>query len=337
MTSASAYRPCRPGSSRSSRAFVVAFIQYGWRELRSGWATLPAALLRVGAVALVVALLLDAPASRAKPVSVWAALDASSSMARGDTHALARGARFGSRVAAESVFVFGDSARRDEFSDRSRTICRRSLRPAVERALGAGHPLVVVTDGELDDPDAARSSAGGLARRRAARTPRERESAVASIDVPRAVVSGDTVDVARWRRRRQCRGARRDARVDARRQDRSRPRRSTRLPPFGERSGRRARALEGPPGGSLLRAIVTAPDDAERRNDTLRVAVDLSRAASAVFVSTSPDFDARYALAVLRGALGIPTRGFFRVAPGEWRVEGALTPIPEADVRQARA
>src|SRR5262249_2412049 len=56
---------------------------------------------------------------------------------------------------------------------------------------------------------------------------------------------------------------------------------------------------------------------------------------SAVFVSTSPDFDARYALAVLRGALGIPTRGFFRVAPGEWRVEGALTPIPEAEVRQA--
>jgi hypothetical protein len=54
-----------------------------------------------------------------------------------------------------------------------------------------------------------------------------------------------------------------------------------------------------------------------------------------VFVSTSPDFDARYALAVLRGALGIPTRGFFRVAPGEWRIEGSLAPIPESDVRQA--
>src|ERR1041385_8151936 len=52
-------------------------------------------------------------------------------------------------------------------------------------------------------------------------------------------------------------------------------------------------------------------------------------------VSTSPDFDARYALAVLRGALGIPSRGFFRVAPGEWRVEGPLTPVTEADVRQA--
>src|SRR4029077_13971335 len=49
----------------------------------------------------------------------------------------------------------------------------------------------------------------------------------------------------------------------------------------------------------------------------------------------SSDFDARYSLAVLRGALGIPTRGFFRVAPGEWRIEGALTPVPESEVRQA--
>src|SRR5205085_8958652 len=88
-------------------------------------------------------------------------------------------------------------------------------------------------------------------------------------------------------------------------------------------------------GPAILRAIVASADDAERRNDTLSVAIDLSRAASAVFASTSPDFDARYALAVLRGALGIPTRGFFRVAPGEWRVEGALTPIAEAEVRQS--
>ena len=75
--------------------------------------------------------------------------------------------------------------------------------------------------------------------------------------------------------------------------------------------------------------------DAERRNDTLLVPIEVSRAASAVFVSTSPDFDARYALAVLRGSLGIPARGYFRVAPGEWRIEGPLTPVPESEVRQA--
>jgi hypothetical protein len=132
---------------------LVASIQYGWRELRSGWATLPAALLRVGAVALVVALLLDAPASRAKPVTVWAALDASISMARGDSTIWRASRDSLRRLAAESVFVFGDSIRRMSATttpaDQS-----SSLRPAVERAIGSGHPLVVLTDGELDDPDA---------------------------------------------------------------------------------------------------------------------------------------------------------------------------------------
>jgi hypothetical protein len=54
-----------------------------------------------------------------------------------------------------------------------------------------------------------------------------------------------------------------------------------------------------------------------------------------VFVSTAPDFDARYALAVLRGALSIPTRGYYRVAPGSWRVDGSLAPVAESEVRAA--
>src|SRR6185436_10135971 len=58
-------------------------------------------------------------------------------------------------------------------------------------------------------------------------------------------------------------------------------------------------------------------------------------AASAVFVSTSPDQDARFAIAVLRGTLALPTRGFLRIAPGNWRQEGTLAPVSEAEVRQA--
>ncbi len=105
--------------------------------------------------------------------------------------------------------------------------------------------------------------------------------------------------------------------------------------PFGERTLDLKVKLDGAAGPSIIRAVVKSPDDAEPRNDTVSVAIDLSRAASAVFASTSPDFDARYALAVLRGSLGIPTRGYFRVAPGEWRIDGALTPVTEEDVRHA--
>jgi hypothetical protein len=91
------------------------------------------------------------------------------------------------------------------------------------------------------------------------------------------------------------------------------------------------------PGGrtGILRAVVNTTGDAEPRNDTLAAAIEISRAASAVFVSTSPDQDARFAIAVLRGTLALPTRGFLRIAPGNWRHEGTLAPATELEVRQA--
>ena len=311
---------------------IVALVQYGWRDLRTGWGALPAALLRFGAVTLIVALLLDAPAARAHPVSNWAAIDASASMARGDT-LLWRAARDSiAATAAESTFAFGDSARRGDTVSVPHDLSSL-LRPVVERALGAGHPLTVVTDGELDDPDAARSLPAGSRIIVLAHPPR-RDVALATIDVPRAVVSGDTVEVrvgvvaGNGGGRAGTLTLTLDGKSIA-----TSPIES--LPPFAERTVAIRSKLEGPAGPAVLRAVVTTAEDAEVRNDTLTAALDLSRAASAVFVSTSPDFDARYSLSVLRGALGIPTRGFFRVAPGEWRVEGALTPIAEAEVRQA--
>ncbi len=311
---------------------VVALIQYGWSALRGGWGAVPAAILRAAAVALIVALLLDAPLSPARSVAPWAALDASQSMVRGDS-TLWRAARDSVRaLGAESTFVFGDSVRRAGTvpAPRDRT---SQLRPMVERALGAGHPLTVVTDGELDDPDAARALPAGSRIIVLRHTPR-RDLAVVSMDVPRAAISGDTVD-ATVALAAGGAGARAgtlslsldgkiiaSAAVDS-------------FAAFGERSVSLKARLEGATGPAVLRAAITSPEDAEVRNDTLAVAIDLSNSARAVFVSTSPDFDARYALAVLRGALAIPTSGYFRVAPGEWRVDGALTPVREEQVRQA--
>jgi hypothetical protein len=310
---------------------VVALIQYGLRDWRSGIGMVSAAL-RFVAITLLVALVLDAAAAPAKAVATWAALDVSASMARGDS-TLWRAARDTvARVHAESVLVFGDSARRADSTSAPRDLATL-LRPAVERALGAGHPLVVVTDGELDDPDAARTLPGSsriiVLPHRA-----QRDLAVSSIDVPRAVVSGDSIEarVAVVAGGTTARGGTVTLTLDGK-PIASSPVDS--LGPFTERTFPMKAKLDAPAGSSVLRAIVSSADDAERRNDTLAVAIDLSRAATAVFVSTSPDFDARYSLAVLRGALGIPTRGFFRVAPGEWRIEGALTPVPESEVRQA--
>ena len=311
---------------------VVALIQYGWRDLRAGGIVLPAMLLRAGAVALLVALLLDAPAARAKPVTTWAALDASASMARGDSALWLAARDTIQKVAAESVFVFGDSVRRSTGKDSPRDVASL-LRPVAERALGAGHPVVVVTDGELDDPDAGRGLPAG-SRVVVLSHPSRRDLAVVSMDVPRAVVSGDTVEAkvgviggsagAHSGTLTLSLGGKAVVTVPV-----------DSLPPFGERTVSIKTKLEGAAGPTFLRAIASSRDDGEARNDTLTTAIDVSQAASAVFVSTSPDFDSRYALAVLRGALGIPTKGFLRVAPGEWRVEGSLTPVREEDVRKS--
>ena len=174
---------------------VVAFVQYGWRDLRAGWARAARRRCCASAPSRWSSRCCSTRRRRARnPCPNWAALDASVSMARGDSTALARRARFDSRASrAESTFVFGDSARRGDRC-RRRAISSSLLRPVVERALGAGHPLTVVTDGELDDPDAARSLPAG-SRIVVLPHPPRRDLALSTIDVPRAVVSGDTVEV----------------------------------------------------------------------------------------------------------------------------------------------
>src|SRR4051812_48018611 len=137
-----------------------ALLQYGWRRTHPGSLGVAAGGLRFLAVALVVALLLDAPTGPPKPVSIWTALDVSESMRRGDS-SLWRAALDSARsVAGDSMLVFGDSARQ-AMTNASATDRRSELRPVADRALAAGHPVAVVTDGELADPDAAASLPAG--------------------------------------------------------------------------------------------------------------------------------------------------------------------------------
>jgi len=315
---------------------VFAFIQYAGRDLRLGARVIAPALLRVGAITLLVALLLDAPAGPRRRLANWVALDASASWRRGgDTSAWRKAWRDVRAAQPESLFLFGDSLRPIRRGDTLATPADLAsmARPAVERALGRGHPLVIVTDGEIADPEALGDLPAGSRVVVEPRTPTA-DLAVSTLELPRAIVSGDTVEV----RVGLVAGGRGAAAgtlsltvgdvpaatvaIDS-------------LGAFAERTVTVRARVEGREGPTIVRAVVRSPGDAEPRNDTLSMAVDLSRAASAVFVSTSPDFDARYALAVLRGALAVPTRGYFRVAPNAWRVDGSLAPVSEADVRTA--
>jgi len=63
--------------------------------------------------------------------------------------------------------------------------------------------------------------------------------------------------------------------------------------------------------------------------------VRVSGTASVALVSTSPDQDARYALAVLRRTQRGAVRAYWRVAPGQWREGDALHPVTEGQVSRA--
>jgi len=134
---------------------ALALLQYGWRRTHQGPLWVTAAILRWVAATLVVALLLDAPSGPAQPVRRWAALDVSQSMAREDT-VLWRAAMDSVRAAQpESTLWFGDSTRVAAGGARIPTPMdkKSELRSLSDRAVAAGHPIVLVTDGELSDAE----------------------------------------------------------------------------------------------------------------------------------------------------------------------------------------
>ncbi|HYC51397.1 MAG TPA: hypothetical protein VEB19_09850 [Gemmatimonadaceae bacterium] len=288
--------------------------------------------LRAAALAILVALLLDAPLGRPRVAAPGVFVDASLSMTREGAQ-LARIAWDSVRGAGgDSTWVFGDSVRDGE--EASPVVDGNSrVRPVVERTMASGRPAVVITDGELQDSSALDGLVSGsrvivLAR------PARPDAALVSMDAPRAAVDGDSLAI-RITVAAGAQGAQAGTvtlLMDAQQLGRW---------PLEAMSAWSERQLDvrvraaGVQGAAVLRAAVSSPGDAEARNDTLAAIIELSRAASAVFVSTSPDQDARFAIAVLRGTLALPTRGFLRVAPGMWRNEGSLTGTTEADVRQA--
>ena len=309
---------------------LAAVVQYGRVLLASR--TLPLALLRGLAAALIVALLLDAPAGRATKLTPDVALDASESWLRAtDTSgwktALDSAARIGG-----TVLHFGDSLRVDASRGLPSDHASR-LRGVVDAATGSGRPVVIVTDGELEEPELL----SGLPR--GSRTlvfPRREgpDASVSSLEAPRALLAGDTVAV----RVTLTGGAAGSAaaRVELRLDDVMLDTTHTpALAPFAERVVALRGVVGGAERGALLRAIVRASGDREPRNDTLSLGVDVTRAPAAVFVSTAPDYDAREAVAALRSVTSLPTRAFYRVAPGMWRTDGGLARVEEKAVREA--
>ena len=311
---------------------MLALLLYAWREPPPRSRFVLAAALRAAAFALLVALLLDAPIGRARPPAPIVALDASASWRRGGDAPWDSARARVSALRPDSIVLAGDSARVAELPETPADL-RSTVRGAVERALAAGRSLVLVTDGEIDDPQSLEALPGGSRVDVIARPP-QLDVAVRSLEIPQAAVGGDTVEARIALAAGTAGGAPGSIAVDAGDRRVAETALDT-IPSLGEREVLLRVPLPAVEGPTVVRAIVTTSRDAEALNDTLSVVIDVSRAAGAVFVSTSPDQDSRFAIAVLRGAVALPTRAYFRVAPGEWRREGTLARVPESEVREA--
>lgn len=315
---------------------LAGFVQYGGRRGASaggGSGRLAAlALLRAAAIALLVALLLDAPLGARGAPEAFAALDVSASWRRGgDSAAYSSAVRQLLAARTDSLFLVGDSVRAGPPPATPSDGASR-VRPAVERALAAGRPLLLVTDGAVDDPAALGELPAGSEVRVVAPAQRP-DLALVGVEAPRAAVRGDTIEVRLSLAAGGAGAAARDVTLSLGGRPAARLALAP-MAPWEERTMAERLPVAVADGATLLEATIDR-GDAEPRNDSLAVPIEISPAAGAVLVSTSPDLDSRYATAVLRGALALPTRAYLRVAPGVWRVEGTLAPVAESEVRAA--
>lgn len=299
---------------------------------RVAWAL---GLLRGLAYLLLFALLLGAPFGRTTPPAPLVVLDVSASWARAATDAWWQAARDSARgLAADSVLLAGDSARAvtPEELPEAPADTRSTIAAALERAQTMARPVVLITDGELDDADAWRQAPPG-SRRVTLTRPAAVDVGIASLDAPAVVTGGDTIEVIVG----VAAGTRASEAGTLRLTIDGVNAAQLALAPLDAGTTRQVAVRVPVARGNRrveLAAMLDIAADVESRNDTLRRMLDINDRPRAVFVSTAPDLDVREVLRILRGTLAVPTRAYLRVAPGIWREEGTLAPIAEAEVLQ---
>ncbi|WKW12010.1 hypothetical protein Strain138_001282 [Pseudogemmatithrix spongiicola] len=292
--------------------------------------------LRALGATLVAALLLNAPLAPPRPLAPWVALDASASWGT-DTARWSRARATADSVlsaGADSLLLFGNAVRSAALLPERPTDPASRIGDLVELARAQGRPVIVVTDGALDDAERLTELPQGSAVLRPA-PETSADVGLAPLEPPAGALIGDTVELPVLLRANALAGDVRERTLTLRLGGRELLRQAVDAPDAGGERELRLRfvvpALEGEQ--PLLLALDGA--DARADNDSIRSTLSISGAASVALISTAPDQDARFALALLRQTQRGAVRGYWRVAPGQWREGDALRPVGEDVVRRA--
>jgi hypothetical protein len=230
------------------------------------------------------------------------------------------------------VRLFGDEvAIPDTAPSRGRSL----LGPALTAAAASERPVVVMTDGEIEDAgDLPAELLGRASVRLFPRAP-QADFALTGLSGPTRVTAGDSVGLEL--EIRALAGARADSvRVEVRAGNDTVAARRVRL-----QAGAAARVqLRVPstaigPGTHALRVTLGGTQDGEPRTDTRIHLVTVARTPGVVLLAAPGDWDSRFLYRTLRDVAQLPVRGFVRLQGDRWRSMEDLSLVSLDRVRQA--
>jgi hypothetical protein len=209
------------------------------------------------------------------------------------------------------------------------------LAPALAGAGSAGRPVVVVSDGEVEDADAIPSELLALTTVRILERRPINDVAITRVEGPTRVTPSDSL---RFSVEVESFGtaAARTIRVSAREGDQVWLRGEVVL----DVSGRGRVVLQGPvpavpPGAHVLTIALAETGDAEPRSDARLVVVTVVPTPGVVLLASPPTWESRFLLDALRDVAALPVRGYLESEQGQWRSAGNLRPVPRDEVAAA--
>lgn len=230
------------------------------------------------------------------------------------------------------VRTFGDERlTADSTPNRGRSL----LAPALLAASALDRPIIIVSDGEIEDrrdipPDI-------LARSEVRLFPRERhpDLAISRVSGPNRVSAGDSISLEVLV---QSAGGHTGDTASIEVVSGSTRVASRRVRLTGE-SGGRARIMAAsrglPAGDHLLRVNLAGTRDSERRTDRRLHLVTIAPTPGVVFLAGPGDWDSRFLFQTLREVSQLPVRGYVRLAGDRWRSMTDLRPVSSDQVRRA--
>ena len=242
------------------------------------------------------------------------------------------------REARDSALRWGEVRSFGDERVRSDTIAARGrsmLAPALLAASASDRPVIVVSDGEVED---ARDIPPDILARSGVRLfPRvpSPDWAVTRVSGPRRVSAGDSIplDVLVQSATRESRDT---ITVQVLTGNTRLSRRSIRL--RGDNAGRLRIAVPSSglsPGDHVLRVSLPRTGDAEPRTDSRLHIVTVAPTPGVIFLAAPADWDSRFLYQTVREVSQLPVRGFVRLEGNRWRSMSDLRPVPPDQVRRA--